>query len=62
MEKLSDYFSAGVDVVWVVDPRRREVYAYRSLTDVRRFGEEQVLTEEEILPAFALPVSELFRD
>ena len=62
MEKLSDYFSAGVDVVWVVNPRRREVYAYRSLTEVRRFGEEQVLTEEEILPRFALPVSDLFRD
>jgi len=62
MEKLNDYFSAGVDVVWVLDPRRREVFSYRSLTEVQRFGEGQVLTEEEILPGFALPVSELFRD
>jgi Uma2 family endonuclease len=61
MEKLSDYFSAGVDAVWVLDPRRKEVFSYRSLTGVQRFAEGQILTEEQLLPGFALSVSELFR-
>jgi|SRR5436305_1491955 len=62
MEKLNDYFSAGADAVWVLDPRRKEVFSYRSLTEVQRFGEDQTLTDEEILPGFGLPISELFRE
>jgi len=61
IEKLSEYLSAGVDAVWIVDPRRREVFSYRSLTEVQRFCEGQSLAEEEVLPGFRLPVSELFR-
>ena len=61
MDKLDEYFAAGVDAVWILDPRRKVVFSYRSLTEVRQLGEGQVLTEEEILPGFAHPVSELFR-
>jgi Uma2 family endonuclease len=60
MEKLSDYFEAGVDRAWVVDPRTRRVFAYRSLAGVEVFEGEDVLRDEEILPGFALPVAELF--
>jgi Uma2 family endonuclease len=62
MEKLDEYLSAGVDAVWIVDPKRKTVFSYHSLTEVRRFTEGQVLMEEEILPGFAHPVSALFRD
>jgi Uma2 family endonuclease len=61
IEKLGEYLSAGVDAVWIVDPRRKEVFSYRSLTEVQRFCEGQSLAEEEALPGFLLPVSELFR-
>lgn len=61
-DKLGDYFAAGVDVVLVIDPRRKEVFAYRSMTEIRRFGEGDTLTAEEILPGFALSISDLFRD
>lgn len=62
MEKLEDYFAMGVDVVWLVDPGHRYVLAYRSLREVERFEEWDVLTEEEILPGFSLPVAEIFQD
>jgi Uma2 family endonuclease len=52
----------GVDVVWIVDPKHRYVLAYRSLMEVERFEEGGILMEEEILPGFALPVAEIFRD
>jgi Uma2 family endonuclease len=62
-DKLKDYFAVGVDLVWVVDPDERYVLAYRgSLFDVERFGEGDVLMDEEILPGFSLPVADLFRE
>jgi Uma2 family endonuclease len=60
MEKLEDYFSAGVDRVWVLIPDLRRVLAYRSLVDVVQFGEGEILTDEELLPGFSVPVAELF--
>jgi Uma2 family endonuclease len=59
-EKLRDYFDMGVDLVWIVDPERRSVLAYRSLAEVQRFSEDQILTAEDILPGFSLPLSDLF--
>jgi Uma2 family endonuclease len=59
-EKLRDYFSAGVRVVWVVDPALRRVLVHRSLTDVTVLDDRQILTEEELLPGFSVPVAELF--
>jgi Uma2 family endonuclease len=59
-EKLRDYFSAGVQVVWLIDPEARHVLVHRSPSDVKLFDEGQVLTEEELLPGFSVSLSELF--
>jgi Uma2 family endonuclease len=59
-EKLRDYFSAGVQVVWVVDPALRRVLVHRSLTDMTVLDDRQILTEEELLPGFGVAVSDLF--
>jgi len=60
MQKLREYFALGVRLVWVADPGSRTVLAYRSLTDVRELGERDTLTPEDVLPGFAVAVSELF--
>jgi Uma2 family endonuclease len=59
-QKLREYFAAGVDLVWVADPEVNIVYAYRSLTDVREFTEEDDLPGDDILPDFSVPVASLF--
>jgi Uma2 family endonuclease len=59
-EKLADYFSAGVDRAWVVDPKEHQILVYRSLTDVQQLGIGDALTDEELLPGFRLSLSELF--
>lgn len=60
--KLDDYFSAGVSAVWVVDPERRRVSAYRSPSSARSLGVGETLEDPEILPGFSLPLADLFRD
>jgi Uma2 family endonuclease len=59
-EKLRDYFSAGVRVVWVVDSALRRVLVHRSLTDFTVLDDRQILTDEELLPGFSVPISDLF--
>ena len=62
MRKLADYFSIGVQVVWVADPEARTVYAYRSVTTAQQFKEGDTLTAPEVLPGFAAPVADLFTE
>ena len=59
-EKLRDYFSAGVQVVWAVDPTLRRVLVHRSLTDLTVLDDRQILIDEELLPGFSVAVSDLF--
>jgi len=61
-QKLREYFSIGVKLVWVADPTDKTVYAYRSLTDVREFTENDALTGDEVLPGFSVKVAELFEE
>lgn len=60
--KVREYLAAGVERVWVVNPRRREVLVHRRNSPVERLGEGDILRDEEILPGFSLPVSDLFRE
>jgi Uma2 family endonuclease len=59
-KKLSDYFEAGVTRVWVLDPKPRRVFVYRSLTEVVQLDEGQILSDEELLPGFSVRVAEIF--
>lgn len=61
MRKLAEYLGAGVIVVWVVDPTTRSIFAYRSLTVVNRFTENDTLCDNDILPGLSLPMKEVFR-
>ncbi|HWN42462.1 MAG TPA: Uma2 family endonuclease [Thermoanaerobaculia bacterium] len=60
--KIREYLSVGVDRVWLVDRRRRQVRIYRSPEQVETLEIADTLRDDEILPGFALPLSELFRD
>jgi Uma2 family endonuclease len=61
-QKLQEYFAIGVRLVWVADPATRTVYAYRSLTEIRPFAENDMLTGDEVLPGFSVPVASLFEE
>jgi Uma2 family endonuclease len=58
--KLQEYFTAGVRLVWYVYPETRTVEVYTSPTDVRLLGEEDTLEGGSVLPGFRLSIQEWF--
>jgi Uma2 family endonuclease len=58
--KLKEYFVAGVDLVWFIDPDERQVRVFTSPDDVKTLGVKDTLTGGTVLPGFAVPVVELF--
>ena len=59
-EKVQDYLRAGARAVWVVDPRRRTITVYRSLTDITILTEQDELNGGDIVPGFICRVAEIF--
>lgn len=58
--KIRDYFFAGVQLVWVIIPSQRQVYAYESPEQVRILSEKHELDGGTVLPGFRLPLADLF--
>lgn len=59
-EKVFEWLGAGSVAVVVVDPRRRRVTLNRSEQDIRVLGEGDTLDLSFVLPAFSIPVTQLF--
>jgi Uma2 family endonuclease len=62
LRKLHDYFSAGVRLVWYVDPRPRTAAVYTSPEQCTVLDENGILTGGDVLPGFELPLRELFAE
>lgn len=60
--KVLDYLDAGVQLVWVVEPRSRSVTTYRSREEIRLLTEDDGIDGGAVLPGFRLKVSKLFGD
>lgn len=60
IDKLHDYFRAGVRLAWVVYPKQRQVYVYESPTSVRILTDAETLDGGAVLNGFTLPLASLF--
>ena len=62
--KIAEYLAAGAQRVWVVYPatRRaaRRVVVHHSDGTAVTYSGDDVITDEELLPGFSLPLSEIF--
>ena len=58
--KLSDYFAAGVRLVWYVYPATREVRVYASPEKYVTLGAQDTLDGGDVLPGFQLPLATFF--
>jgi Uma2 family endonuclease len=59
-QKIGEFLDCGVPIVWLVDPERKSVTVYRSLSQTEQFHGDDVITAEPILPGFSCPVSRFF--
>jgi Uma2 family endonuclease len=60
LQKIGEYFQAGVQLVWVVYPQQRLVYVYETPTRVRILATDDTLDGGAVLPGFQLRVDSLF--
>src|SRR5437879_12898416 len=58
-QRISDYFAAGCQRVWVAYPEDREVYI-PGLAGVTRRRADELLEDAELLPGFSVKVASLF--
>jgi len=60
MRKLKEYFLAGVELVWIIDPFKRTVTVYTAPDQTTTLTEKDKLGGGTVLPGFTLPVKDLF--
>lgn len=58
--KRQDYFAAGVQVVWQVEPNARTVEVFTAPDQSTVLHEAETLEGGTVLPGFTLPLQELF--
>jgi Uma2 family endonuclease len=61
-QKVEDYLTAGVRVVWVADRKVRTVTAYRRGQEPQLFSDQDTIVIEDVIPGFELSVEEVFRE
>ncbi len=61
-QKIAEYFSIGVERVWIVEPENRDVLIYRSPLEAIAVPEGEMLTGEGVLDGFSLAVADLFAE
>src|SRR5438128_2037693 len=61
-EKRTDYFTAGTQVVWDVDPLAACVHVYRAAdpTHPRTYRRGEIAEAEPAVPGWRIPVDEIF--
>lgn len=60
--KRREYFEAGVQLVWMVDPRTRTVTVFSSPDESVELAEDQTLDGGEVLAGFTIRLSDLFAE
>lgn len=60
-EKIDEYLSAGIPLVWIIDPYRRTATIYCPQNPPRLVTEGDELGGESVLPGFRVCMAELFR-
>lgn len=61
MAKADDYVTAGVRIVWLVDPISRIVLVYRGQSEPQRLGENDLLDAGDVIPGFQLLVADVLQ-
>lgn len=58
--KLTEYFKAGVQVVWNIMPDDQVVYVYTSRKNIKVCTEDDICSASPVLPEFEISVNQIF--
>jgi Uma2 family endonuclease len=61
VEKIEDYFRAGVRQIWAVYPVQEVVHVFDSRTTAHILRRDDTLEGGEVVPGFRLPLATIFR-
>jgi Uma2 family endonuclease len=61
LAKIHEYFEKGVREVWIVVPRRQQIYRYDSPTGVHILKAAEELNGGWLLPGFRFPLARIFQ-
>lgn len=59
--KIVEYFEAGVELVWIVDPNQEMVTIYTAPRQHKELMKTDTLDGGTVVPGFSLPLAQLFR-
>ncbi|MBI4530809.1 MAG: Uma2 family endonuclease [Candidatus Latescibacteria bacterium] len=59
-EKVEEWLRAGTRMIWVVNPQTQTIHVYCPPKDVRLFLDQDILSGENVLPGFTVPVADIF--
>ena len=60
LDKVGEYLEAGVRLVWVIDPVKRQAAVYRTTTEACHIESDGELDGEDVLPGFRCRLSDIF--
>lgn len=58
--KLEDYFAAGVELVWYIDPDDCTIDVFTAVDQKQTLREDDMLTGGTVLPGFQIAIKEIF--
>jgi Uma2 family endonuclease len=60
LAKIQKWLKAGCRMVWLVDPITQSVTVYHEHRNAEILGKEEVISGDDLLPGFSVPVAEFF--
>lgn len=61
-DKITEYFKAGVKVIWNVVPEHKLVYVYTSRKTVQICSDNDICSAAPVLPDFSIAVNNIFTE
>ena len=59
-DKVESWLDGGAAMVWVVNPKSRNVTVYRSATEITVLAENDTLDGRDVVPGFRCSIAEIF--
>lgn len=58
-EKINDYLTAGVRLIWIISPKRRTATVYRPQTEAQTLTENDMLDGQDVVEGFQCSVARI---